>query len=83
MIREKDKPYIQAIKEIQGENITSNTIDEVVHKVNQKTGLYYTGNDVIKIMLYCEIIDIRSHLGQPRQGEIINGGRLHSIKVYA
>lgn len=82
MIREKDMPYIRAIKKLEGGNITSNQIEDAVYAVNQETGMYYDGQGVITLMQYYEILDIQSHLGQPRQGPAINGGRLHTLVVY-
>lgn len=82
MIREKDVPYIEKMKEIQGTNVTSDQIDRAVYAVNLETGMYYDGSQVVRILQYHNIIDISSHLGQPRQGQLINGGRLHTFKVY-
>jgi len=82
MVREKDKPYIRKMKELEGSDITSDQIDRAVYAVNMETGLYYSGGDVVRIMQFCDIIDIQSHLGQPRHGAVINGGRLHTFQVY-
>jgi len=81
MIRAKDKPYIEAMRQIQGENVTSEQIDQAVYEVNRETGMYYNGGDVIRILQFCDLIDIQSHLGQPRHGELINQGRLHIFTV--
>ena len=81
MIREKDRPYIEAMRKIQGEQVTSNEIDRAVYEVNAQTGMYYDGNAVIRILQFCDLIDIRSHLGQPRHGQLINRGRLHTFTV--
>jgi len=82
MIRTKDIPYIRAMKKIQGQDITSDQIDRVVYEVNRETGLFYDGKDMVNIMQFCGIIDIQSHLGQPRHGQLINQGRLHTFTVY-
>ena len=87
-VQEKDKPFYEAVKAIAGKNVTSHQIEIAVGKVvrdNSLLGIYepfYTGQDVIRMMQYFDLISIRSHLGQPRHGRLINGGRLHTIKVY-
>ena len=82
MVREKDRPYIEAMRQLQGANVTSNAIDEAVYEVNRETGMYYDGDAVIRILQFCNLIDIDSHLGQPRHGNLINQGRLHTFTVY-
>ena len=82
MLRETDRPYLQALMKIQGDRVTSDQIDRVVYNVNANTGLYYDGGDVIRIMQFCDLINIQSHLGQPRHGNLINGGRLHKFTIY-
>jgi len=82
MIRQKDIPYILKMKELQGTDVTSDKIDRAVYEVNRETGMYYDANDVIKIMQFCGIIDIQTHLGQPRHGNIVNGGRVHTYEVH-
>ena len=82
MLREKDRPYLQALAAIQGDQVTSDQIDRVVYRTNADTGLYYDGGDVIRILQFCNLIDIQSHLGQPRHGNLINQGRLHRFTVW-
>ena len=83
MIRTKDKPYIQAIKNLvtNKQQVTSNEIENVVQQVNQEVNYttYYTAQQVINILQFCGLIIIKTHLGQPRHGNIVNGGRLHTI----
>ena len=87
-VQEKDKPFYEAVKALAGDNVTSHQIEAAVAEVvrkNYNQGIYepfYTGQDVIRMMVYFDLINIRSHLGQPRHGRLINGGRLHTIKVY-
>ena len=87
-ILDEDRPFFDAIKKIAGDNVTSNTIDVAVQDVvreNYKNGIFtpvYFGADVIRIMLYHDLISIQSHLGQPRHGQLINGGRLHKIRIF-
>lgn len=83
MIRQKDVPYIKAIKELTEAHseVTSNQIDQAVMDTNAKTGIYYTSQQVINLMAFCQVIVIESHLGQPRHGQQIGGGRLHKIQV--
>jgi len=82
MLREKDRPYLQALAAIQGNDVTSDQIDQVVYQTNAETGLYYDGGDVVRILQFCNAIDIQSHLGQPRHGNLINQGRLHTFTVW-
>lgn len=82
MIREKDRPYIQAVKDLVAttQQVTSAQLEQAVQQVNQSQfTTYYTAQQVVNIILFCEVATIQTHLGQPRHGEIINGGRVHQI----
>lgn len=83
MIRAKDKLYVQAIKNLVTgkQQVTSSEIENVVQQVNKEVNYitYYTAQQVINILQFCGLITIRTHLGQPRHGNIVNSGRLHTI----
>lgn len=90
-IKETFIPYIEAMKELvdeaNGKQITSDEIERVVMNVNSSRPRehgdldYLTGTQVINGMAFHNLLSIQSHLGQPRHGQPINGGRLHKIQV--